>query len=108
MGVADGCKRTCVASESLRQEEVPGRSANVRRRRVAKRLERVEPFGLCEALPRPEEDLDAALGEPPARLGAGECMTGVTLARLKLCRRATAICLRGASAAKLAPQARAG
>ena len=70
-------QRTRMPRKPLREEEVPRRPVNVRDRCMSKRVERVEAVEACLDLQLAVEDLNAALRESPAGLGAEEGRTRI-------------------------------
>ncbi len=67
----DGCgQRTGVPSKTLRQKQILRRPIDVRHRRVAQAVERVQPIEPRPLLPLPPREVNPAAGEPALGLGA--------------------------------------
>ena len=77
MRIYRGRQRACMPRKPLRQEQVPAGPVNVGHGGVAEGVERVEAVESGLHLPRPEGELDAALADADAGLGAKEGISGL-------------------------------
>jgi len=66
-----------VPREPLRQEKVPASPVDIGHRRMPERVEGIEPIESRLHLPCPEGELNAALADADARLGAEEGIAGL-------------------------------
>ena len=60
VGVDHRCHRTGMPGEALGEEEVPGRSVNIRHSRVTQGMKRIQPTKARSHLPPAYDDLDPA------------------------------------------------